>query len=667
MKIKIAFLSLVVSVALLTALMLPTSALADDDIPPTPAPVQIDDTGTTDPIVNAEAAADGSQTAGSSDVAAPDISEPAAVVESVADVVQLLNEADAVLVDENQNPIPLSTQAAAEILASSDPYFFDGTNWIGYSASGVCPPIVTAANCNTNSTPFQAAINAASAGTTLHVEAGTYAEQLTINKSLVIQGSGANNTFIQAPSVLAAGANGERSIVTITGAGISVDFSGFTVEGPGPGGCNSINYGIFVRNGANADIHDNVVDGIRDNPLGGCQNGNAIGVGRKAYGTTGTATIEDNTITDFQKTGIIVDNSGSDATITGNTITGAGPTSIIAQNGIQISRGATADVTDNTISAFDYLIPSGGYPWTSAGVLLYQPGATVVDNNTVTDSNVGIYDYQSSNAVISDNTISGSCSDMVGGAACDQGGWGVYSYQSTNLTMTDNTITDNTIGAGFYNSTATIRYNLFDGNDTGFLNDGTSTVDATLNCWGSSTGPTHASNPGGTGDAVGNNILFDPWECPTTPAPTGTANSGSKPPSKTSNIIPVTGGQHVEISCEVESMTVQLGDLRVTFTGLCGYTVILNQVQQDGLPGGVGAGNDFSTGLSITLMKNGAVVEVLPTHAEIQVSYPMPANKDASILSWNGNAWDELATSEVDARLVASLTIPNTFAVMITQ
>jgi hypothetical protein len=37
------------------------------------------------------------------------------------------------------------------------------------------------------------------------------------------------------------------------------------------------------------------------------------------------------------------------------------------------------------------------------------------------------------------------------------------------------------------------------------------TITATNNWWGSSTGPTHASNPTGTGNAVSDGLIFSPW------------------------------------------------------------------------------------------------------------------------------------------------------------
>jgi parallel beta-helix repeat protein len=649
MKFKTALFSFVLLFTFVTSFLTPSVALADGEVPPTSEPALPETGDDTSDLPEV--------------IPSPMEESPASETETVAEVVEILAEADAVLITEGGEALPLVTEQAAEVIEGSDPYFFNGVEWVGYSASGVCPAIVT--TCNTSSTPFQAAINAASSGTTIYVEAGTYTEQLVIDHSLIIVGNGSLNTFIDAPAVLNTGTNGERSIITITGATTLVELSGFTVQGPGGGGCNSINYGIFVRDGANANIHDNVITDIRDDPLGGCQNGIAIGVGRAVYGTTGSATIEDNTIEDFQKGGIVVDNVGSDATITDNTISGIGPTSTIAQNGIQISRGATSEVTDNTISDLDYLVPSGGTAWTSAGILLYQPGTTLVDGNTISNSNVGIYDYQSTNTIISENTVSGSCSDEAGGTPCEHDGWGVYTYQSTNLELTDNTIVDNVIGVGVNNSTGTISGNLFDGNDTGMVNYGSSTVDATNNCWGSDSGPTNASNPGGTGDVAGGNILFDPWEC--TPASSTGNGSGSTTVSVPStNIIPVTGGQRIPLGCEGSSSVLELNEVRVVFTGLCGYEVVIDMVNENALPAGIGDQNKLLNGMSITLLKGDQPVNIMPANASIQVSY-IKTDASISVFEWSKGGWSQLVISNMDDRLLADLTLPNTFVVMVSE
>ncbi len=59
----------------------------------------------------------------------------------------------------------------------------------------------------------------------------------------------------------------------------------------------------------------------------------------------GTATLNNDVVSSYQKNGITVDGTGSSAAIGNVTVTGAGETTAIAQNGIQISDGATARIS----------------------------------------------------------------------------------------------------------------------------------------------------------------------------------------------------------------------------------------------------------------------------------------------------------------------------------
>lgn len=259
----------------------------------------------------------------------------------------------------------------------------------------------------------QAGVNAAAAGDTIQVCAGTFAEQVMVTKSVKLVGAGSAQTTIVLPRPV----TGTQDVVTIdgTGGGVDVEISGFTIKGLAPtgecapAGTTYLLSGIYVRNGANANIHDNVITGMRGDPLDGCQKGSGIRVGRAATPTSGTATITNNTISDYQKTGIIVDNAGSAATITGNTITGVGPTNVVAQNGMQISRGAVATVSGNRVSGNAYT----GSGFTSTGLLLFGSlGKVAVSGNTFSANDVGISVAQvlpppSEATAVRTNTISG--------------------------------------------------------------------------------------------------------------------------------------------------------------------------------------------------------------------------------------------------------------------
>jgi hypothetical protein len=118
-------------------------------------------------------------------------------------------------------------------------------------------------------------------------------------------------------------------------------------------------------------ITNNVVNHLKQGTNSGCQEGNAIEV-RNAPFEKGNAPntvvmIRTNTVTDYQKTGILVNGSVA-ATIRDNVATGAGPVNYIAQNGIQVGFGATARLFGNGVSGNDYTPPTV----TACGLLIYK-------------------------------------------------------------------------------------------------------------------------------------------------------------------------------------------------------------------------------------------------------------------------------------------------------
>lgn len=260
---------------------------------------------------------------------------------------------------------------------------------------------------------IQAAVNAAHIGDTIQISSGTYTEQILISKSLQIKGAGDGTTIIQAPSSLSNDIFGAANVMDVTN-GATIKISGLTVSGPGSTACNSVTAGIFVSGGATLKISKSIITDIHDTPAGGCQNGVGILVGRNSYSTTGHAEISDVKVTKYQKGGIVVDGVGSSAIIKDNqVIWGLSPLNI-ASNGIQVSRGATATVSDNKISGNICSAPSCGSDlindYQSTGILVYQSGTkTVVNDNHISQNDIGILVYQGSNAVqVKDNDVSGN-------------------------------------------------------------------------------------------------------------------------------------------------------------------------------------------------------------------------------------------------------------------
>jgi hypothetical protein len=129
--------------------------------------------------------------------------------------------------------------------------------------------------------------------------------------------------------------------------------------------------------GANGSITGNTVTGLQQGSSGdGCQEGNAIEVRNTTGSGRTSVTVSDNSAVDYQKTGVLATGLVS-ATITGNTVGGYGPVGFIAQNGVQVSFGATAQVGGNTISDNYYTGPD-----IACGVLLYEADGVKTSKNS---------------------------------------------------------------------------------------------------------------------------------------------------------------------------------------------------------------------------------------------------------------------------------------------
>lgn len=353
-------------------------------------------------------------------------------------------------------------------------------------------------------TLIQDAINAASPDDTINVAAGTYTEQLTINKNLTI--AGAASAIIETTTTLALESDGDgRSIVEITGASTTAIFGGFTVRGA----LGSITSAIHVHGGAAATIQDNKIEGT--DALGGGLIGHGITVGSSLDGDTDTAaatsTISNNQLSGFHRAGIVVAGAGNNAAITGNTITGNGPITSTTQQGITIQDGATDSITNNTVSAVVY---TGAAPQTAVGIFLLDSANGIsISGNTVTNSQTGIMVQAAENIQISNNTISVSTSSAtaMSGANPPNGVW-LVGRGATGTGCADGD--GSTPGLGC-RTAATLTGNTITGGGTGY-------------------GAAIAKNPGFTPastTAVFTNDTISGWARGLFVEPSGTANAVS--------------------------------------------------------------------------------------------------------------------------------------------
>jgi hypothetical protein len=255
---------------------------------------------------------------------------------------------------------------------------------------------------------IQSAIDNTASGATIHVCAGVpYVEQLQITQPVTIVGAGEATTTIALPSSPANSTTACDAAVTtaygapqdeisICGAG-AVSISGLTVQPQWAAGtCNDNLYGILVGGESHLTATKVALDGGGAFPANGCQGGVAIQVGMAGLSGTygvGTATLNKDSVTNYQKNGITVDGAGSSAVIEHTSVTTA-PNATTAQNGIQVSSGAKGVISNSTVSGDECNLPTvcGINATWAGGVLFYDSGpGSSLTGSTVSNSDYGFY------------------------------------------------------------------------------------------------------------------------------------------------------------------------------------------------------------------------------------------------------------------------------------
>lgn len=280
-------------------------------------------------------------------------------------------------------------------------------------------------NCATAKySTVQSALNAAPSGATVYL-CGTvpYAESVVIDNQNVTV-AGANGAAIEAPANAAApttffssqGLVTPNSVVTVIGSS-DVTLSGLTIEGPFQNtGCGGDDYGVLQVGGTMHLTDDSVLNiGAADQvDLGGCQYGVGVQVGRRywpsstspnSYNTVdfaGSADIDGTEISGYQKNGITADGPGTVLNVLLSKVVGDGPSGVIAQNGIQISRGATGSVSLSTVSNNEY----EGSSAFATGVVVYGGCGDPLDIGVQIDGN----SFQNDDNAISVGNYDPTCS-----------------------------------------------------------------------------------------------------------------------------------------------------------------------------------------------------------------------------------------------------------------
>ena len=370
----------------------------------------------------------------------------------------------------------------------------------------------TAADCNALVPTYMtigAAITAASPGDTIKVCPGLYAEQVQITKTLTILGAQAGSdatmrTFVPANESIIDHPCGPVQIMAD-----DVVLNGFTVQGsfmPDP---------CFLA-------------GIWTNPAySGTQGGHQI-----LYNI-----VQDNI------SGIELDSTcAANPTlvqfnlIQNNSVPGNG-----SGNGIQTNFGLCHGTIDRNKFSGD----------TNSSILMFSSSNISVTNNTLASGTQEGLVF----GAVNDLTITGNVSISTARAST------IRLFADSNVSIDSNTLLTgmSAIRLSDGNTGVTGHMNCIQGNSVAglelFPGGHVGTLNADMNWWGSSTGPTIASNPGGTGDAI-----IDPDGVvdytPFLPTPPGPPCPAAPPPPNTPGR--ASGGGKIESSTTSSTLDVVL-------------------------------------------------------------------------------------------------------------
>jgi len=378
---------------------------------------------------------------------------------------------------------------------------------------------------NTNPDPdyvtIQAAIDAADPYDTISVAAGTYDEQVVIDKSLTLQGAG-DTTIIQpdnedkltkietAPWI--SGTLDMAAIVWADAPGLSVTIKDLKVDGvnvdAAPAGLASSGR---IAGIAYIETSGTVDDVTVVNMQTSSMTPRSTGIwASDDTNAASTVEVKHCTVTNYNRGGIYGCGDYLTVDFNHNTVTGPGVSGVQVPNGIFFLAGIVGSATYNTVTACGY----SGDQYRGTGIGTYDAGNNIViAHNTITDLQNAIALHNSHYGTIEYNTITGSHTGVRPETGSD------YNVIVRNdiLNNTYAIRMSSTIGD---NNEA--HFNNFVGNtgtgqagyeaavshyDTG--GGPAHTLDAENNWWGSVTGPS-VQGPG-TGDGVGLGVDYDPW------------------------------------------------------------------------------------------------------------------------------------------------------------
>jgi nitrous oxidase accessory protein NosD len=362
-----------------------------------------------------------------------------------------------------------------------------GTLFTAAMNSAIAATLTVATNSNScpnaNFTTIATAVNTAAPGDEIEICPGVYPEQIVITKSLTLRGvesNGFNQALLQ-PTLTSLQGIPFQAVITIMNTknvtihNLMIDASNNTISG-----CAVGLSGVHFLNASGSVEHSAIIGAKLQNPQS-CKTltpGNGSGIQVDSDNTAPgpfRVLLKQNVIHDFSRNGILAVGSGVTAEVEGNDIAGAGPSLGVFQFGVFISTGAVGLVTNNKISQglCNGLSPTNCIAVRSEGVVLRAVGdGTIVDGNSITNVQSGIFVNGGNNARITNNwirnvealsgiNIQGTASKSftnsliegnhisnvgpISAASADGQGCGINEYTGTNVSgniLQDNVVSD---------------------------------------------------------------------------------------------------------------------------------------------------------------------------------------------------------------------------------
>lgn len=171
------------------------------------------------------------------------------------------------------------------------------------------------------------------------------------------------------------------------------------------------------------------------------------------------------------------------------------------------------------------------------------------------------------------------------------------------------------------------------------------------------------------GDGIGDMCDPTPYP-PTPPGPGAGAGPGPGQFAGPGPLIPVTGGELVELSCAIaNTLELPSGDAVILNQILCGYEASLDQELEETLPGEMPEGNTFTSGMTLVVLLDGDTVETISPNT-LTVQFVIPAGMEGSdfaILAWDAEtgSWVEVGGVTVSGGFVTvTVDYPGTFVLV---